>query len=249
MAKFTKSPLLGNAPHGFFGREGGVSEGEVAGLQCGFGADDNQDDVRENRRMATDAICSGGKLITPHQVHSADVITVSEPWTDDQRPTADGLVTDRPGLVLGIVTADCAPVLFLDENAGIVGATHAGWRGAHAGILENTIAAMQELGAKANEIKAAIGPCIQQSSYEVDEGFRLQFDEADSRFFERGKPGHWQFDLSGYAMARVVAAGVNQVERLALDTYALESRYFSYRRATHRGEKTYGRQISLIALA
>ena len=249
MVDIAHSQLLGSVPHGFFGREGGVSTGEVSGLQCGFGADDDLDAVRKNRRVATDSVLPSGILVTPHQVHSADVVTVEEPWPEDKRPSADALITNQSGLVLGIVTADCAPVLFHDDDVGVIAAAHAGWRGAHSGVLENTIDAMIALGAQPNKTKAAIGPCIQQASYEVDDGFRHQFDESDSRFFERGRPRHWQFDLSAYAGMRIKRAGVDKVERLPLDTYTLESRYFSYRRATHRGEKTYGRQISLIALA
>ena len=249
MVDIVRSQLLGDIPHGFFGREGGVSTGEVSGLQCGFGADDDLDAVRQNRWIATEAISPSGTLVTPHQTHSADVMTVVEPWPEDQRPTADALTTNQPGLVLGIVTADCAPVLLQDEEAGVIAAAHAGWRGARSGVLENTIDAMKALGAQPNKIKAAIGPCIQQASYEVDDGFRQQFDESDSRFFERGQPGHWQFDLSAYAKMRIERASVDNVERLPIDTYTLESRYFSYRRATHRDEKTYGRQISLIAVA
>ena len=179
--------------------------------------------MRENRRIATESILLGGKLVTPHQVHSPDVVTVIEPWDDNNRPTADALVTDRPGLVLGIVTADCAPVLMIDHGANVIGAAHAGWRGAHGGVLENTIAAMKQLGARP--------------------------EKEDSQFFVPGREGHWQFDLPAYAKMRMARAGLTQIDSLGLDTYALEARYFSYRRATHRGEKTYGRQISLIALA
>jgi YfiH family protein len=171
-----------------------------------------------------------------------------EPWDDTDRPTGDALVTDRPGVVLGIVTADCAPVLMLDAKANVIGAAHAGWRGAHSGVLENTIAAMTELGARIEDIAAVVGPCIQQQSYEVDRPFREKFEAEDSRFFAEGREGHWQFDLPAFAMMRLERAGLTQIESLGLDTYALEETYFSYRRATHRGEKTYGRQISLIAL-
>ncbi len=245
----TRSAMLSDVPHGFMGRGGGVSKGLVAGLQCGFGADDNVAAVRQNRRMAAGAILPGAPLITPHQVHSPDVITVVEPWGEDDRPVADALVTSQTGMVLGVVTADCAPVLFADTEAGVIGAAHAGWRGAHGGVLENTIDAMVLLGADRGRIAAAIGPTIAQASYEVDDGFRAQFTESDSAFFADGREGHWQFDLPAYATARLKLAGLVRVENLALDTYALEERYYSFRRATHRGEPAYGRQISLVALA
>ena len=249
MLDIARSGLLGAVPHGFLGRQGGVSAGEVSGLQCGFGAGDHTADVSANRKLASGAIRPGGILVTPHQVHSPDVLNVIDPWEDDNRPTADALVTNRSGLVLGIVTADCAPVLMVDHGRNVIGAAHAGWRGAHSGVLENTVTAMEVLGAQRENIVAAIGPCIQQASYEVDEGFRVQFKEADSRFFAEGRAGHWQFDPAAYAMMRLERAGLSQIDKLDLDTYALEDRYFSYRRATHRGEKSYGRQISLIALA
>jgi YfiH family protein len=244
-----RSTMLGQVPHGFFGRGGGVSTGLVAGLQCGFGADDDDAAVRQNRRMAADAILVGAPLVAPHQVHSPDVIAVTEPWSDDNRPAGDAVVTNRTGLVLGVVTADCAPVIFADAEAGVIGAAHAGWRGAHGGVLENTLAAMEALGADRARIAAAIGPTIAQASYEVDDGFRARFRQGDSDLFASGRAGHWQFDLPAYAMRRLRAAGLSRVENLTLDTYALEVRYYSFRRATHRGEPNYGRQISLVALA
>ncbi|TNE31362.1 MAG: peptidoglycan editing factor PgeF [Alphaproteobacteria bacterium] len=244
----TRSALLGHVPHGFFGRGGGVSTGLIAGLQCGFGAEDTDSSVRQNRRMAASAVLPGAPLVTPHQVHSPDVITVTEPWDDENRPTADAVVTERHGLVLGVVTADCAPVLFADAEAGVIGAAHAGWRGAHGGVLENTIAAMEAIGADRARIAAAIGPTIAQESYEVDEGFKAAFAEGDSGLFAPGRPGRWQFDLPAYVLRRLRTAGLVRVENLALDTYALEDRYYSFRRATHRGEPNYGRQISLVAL-
>jgi YfiH family protein len=249
LVDIASSRLLEAVPHGFFGREGGVSSGQVRGLQCGYGADDHAQDVSANRKIASEAIRPGGILVTPHQVHSPDVLTVDEPWDDDNRPTADALVTNRPGLVLGIVTADCAPILMVDQQANVIGAAHAGWRGAHGGVLENAVAEMEALGARRANMAAAIGPCIQLASYEVDQGFREQFEAEDSRFFAEGREGHWQFDLAAYCTTRLERAGLSHIESLGLDTYALEDRYFSYRRATHMGEKTYGRQISLIALA
>lgn len=245
----TRSAVLGDVPHGFMGRGGGVSTGLVAGLQCGFGADDDEGAVRQNRQIAASAVLPGAPLVTPHQVHSPDVLTVIEPWADDDRPTGDALVTAQRGLVLGVVTADCAPVLFADSEAGVIGAAHAGWRGAHSGVLENTIAAMEALGAVRPRIAAAVGPTIAQGSYEVDDSFRAAFSETDSPLFVAGRPGHWQFDLPAYAMRRLRAAGLVHVDNLALDTYALEDRYYSFRRATHRGEPNYGRQLSCVALA
>lgn len=229
-------------------RRGGVSTGPAAGLQCGFGADDDAQAVRENRRLAAEAVLPGATLVSVHQVHSPDVVVVEEPWSDDLRPRADALVTARPGILLGVVTADCTPVLFADRDGAVIGAAHAGWRGAHGGVLENTVEAMVSLGADRAGITAAVGPCIAQPSYEVDEGFRGHFGEGDARFFAPGRPGHWQFDLPGYVAKRLQSAGVEAVERLDLDTYADPERFYSYRRATHRGEANYGRLISLIGL-
>lgn len=240
--------MLGDIPHGFCGRAGGVSTGLVAGLNVGFGADDDPAAIAENRRRAADAVLPGAALVSPYQVHSPDVVTVIEPWPMDARPEADALVTDRPGLLLGIVTADCAPVLLFDAQAEVIGAAHAGWRGAHAGVVEATVRAMQQLGARPERMAAAIGPCIAQASYEVDEGFRANFGPDDERFFVPGRPGHWQFDLESYVAGRLAAAGVGQIAKLGLDTYTLEESYFSFRRATHRGEPSYGRQFSLIGL-
>ena len=244
-----RSAMLGGVPHGFFGRQGGASTGAIAGLNCGWGAGDDPQVVAANRRAAANAILPGAPLVALHQIHSADVVVVDEPWGDDARPHADGVVTARRGLVLGIVTADCAPVLFADETAGVIGAAHAGWRGAHGGVLEQTVAAMVQMGASAKNITAVIGPAIAQASYEVDDGFRAQFGAGDARFFGTGKPGHWQFDLAGYCAARLAACGVGQTDILAHDTYAESDAYFSYRRATHTGAPNYGRQLSLIALA
>lgn len=230
-------------------RSGGVSKGPAAGLQCGFGADDDPQAVRENRRLAVEAVLPGADLVSVHQIHSPDVVVVEEPWGDDQRPRADALVTRRPETLLGIVTADCAPVLLADHAAGVVGAAHAGWRGAHAGVIENTVDAMVALGAQRTQIAAAVGPCIAQASYEVDESFRAQFGDEDARFFAPGEAGRWQFDLPGYVVMRLQAAGVGMTEALGLDTYGDPARFYSYRRATHRGEATYGRLISLVGIA
>jgi YfiH family protein len=242
------APVLAGLAHGFLGRRGGVSRGVVAGLNVGLGAGDEAEAVAENRRRATEAVLPGADLLTLFQVHSADVVTVSEPWPVEERPRADAMVTDRPGLLLGILTADCAPVLLADRDAGVIGAAHAGWRGARGGVLENSVAAMERLGASAGRIAAAIGPCIAQASYEVDERFRQQFGPVDETFFAQGAPGRWQFDLGAYVAHRLRGCGLGEVEALALDTYSAPDRFFSYRRATHRGEVGYGRQISLIGL-
>ncbi|HEV2567445.1 peptidoglycan editing factor PgeF [Sphingomonas sp.] len=246
-----RSALLDGIPHGFLGRRGGVSEGVCSGLNVGTGSGDDPAAIEENRRRAVEAVLPGSKLVTVYQVHSPTCV-VAEPWPFAERPQADALVTDRPGLLLGILTADCAPVLLADVQAGIVGAAHAGWKGALSGVTEATIEAMEKLGAKRDRIVAAIGPCIARPSYEVDDGFVRRFEEADpanERFFTAGKPGHHLFDLEGYVAARLAAAGVARVDALGLDTYADADHFFSFRRATHRAEPDYGRQISLIGLA
>jgi YfiH family protein len=244
-----RAGALTGVPHGFLGRRGGVSGGVHAGLNVGIGSDDDPAHVAENRRRAADAVLPGAALVTCYQVHSAECVTVSRPR--DDRPLGDALVTDRPGLLLGILTADCAPVLFADADAGVIGAAHAGWKGALAGVTDATLAAMAALGARRERIAAAIGPCIARASYEVDDAFLRRFaadDPANERFFASGRDGHHRFDLEAYVAQRLAAAGVRRVEALGLDTYADEARFFSYRRATHRGEPGYGRQISLIAL-
>ena len=235
-------------PHGFFGRRGGVSSGPHAGLNVGIGSDDDPAAIRENRRRATDAVLPGATLVTPYQIHSAEVVTVTGPV---ERPRGDALVTDRPGLALGILTADCAPVLLADREAGVIGAAHAGWKGALAGVTDATVTAMVALGANPARIVAAIGPCIARASYEVDDAFRARFDEhgpANDRFFTDSREGRHRFNLEAYVAHRLAAAGVRRVETLGLDTYADDTRFFSYRRATHRGEPSYGRQIAIIAL-
>lgn len=249
MAEALKAAALEGVPHGFMTRRGGVSRPPVAGLNCGFGAGDDPVAVAENRRRAADAVLPGAALVGVHQIHSADVVTLAEPWGDDERPPADAIVTDRPGVLLGVLTADCAPVLLADRAAGVVGAAHAGWKGAHAGVIASTVAAMAALGAQPARIAAAVGPCIAQQSYEVDGGFRARFGERDARFFAAGRPGRWQFDLAGFVAARLADAGVRTVEMLARDTYAEPAAFYSYRRATHRGEAAYGRQLSLVGLA
>lgn len=246
-----RSKLLGGLPHGFLGRAGGVSTGVVAGLQVGLNAGDDDAAVLENRRRAVEAACPAAQLVTVKQVHSPDAVAADAPWEQDSRPEADAIVTATPGLALAIVTADCAPVLMADKVAGVIGAAHAGWRGAFDGVLENTITQMEALGADRARIHAAIGPCIALPSYEVDEGFRnrfLQQDTENRSFFKDGKPGHWQFDLAAYAANRLRKAGVADVDCLGLDTYPNEARFYSHRRSVHRGEPTYGRQFSMISL-
>ncbi len=245
-----RSALI-DAPHGFLGRRGGVSEGACAGLNVGLGSNDDREVIAENRRRALAAAAPDARLATVHQVHSPHAVFAAAPWPDDARPHADALVTNRPGLALGILTADCAPVLFAHAGAGVIGAAHAGWKGAFGGVIESTLAAMEKLGAARDGVVAAIGPAIARKSYEVDEGFNRRFVEADpdnDRFFTAGRDGHHQFDLEGYVAARLAAAGVGRVEALGLDTYSQPERFFSYRRATHEGLPDYGRQLSLIAL-
>jgi YfiH family protein len=246
-----RAAALAGVPHGFLGRRGGVSAGICAGLNVGLGSGDDREAIAENRRRAVAAVAPGARLVTVHQVHSPTALYADAPWPDDARPQADAIVTDRPGLALGILTADCTPVLFADIEAGLVGAAHAGWRGAFGGVIESVVALMEQRGAERGRIAAAIGPVIARKSYEVDDGFLRRFAKADpenERFFSPGREGHHQFDLEAYVLARVAAAGVTRAEALGLDTYADPDRFFSFRRATHRGEPDYGRQISLIAL-
>lgn len=245
-----RSPLLEGVAHGFLGRRGGVSTGVCAGLNVGTGSGDDPAAIEENRRRAVAAVLPDARLVTVYQVHSADC-AVAQPWALTDRSKADAIVTDRPGLLLGILTADCAPVLLADEKAGVVGAAHAGWKGALAGVADSTVIAMERLGARRERIAAAIGPCIARASYEVDDAFARRFEDADpenERFFAAGRPGHHRFDLEAYVAARLAAAGIGRVDALGLDTYADESRFYSFRRATHRGEPDYGRQISLIGV-
>ena len=242
-----RADALGGIAHGFLGRRGGVSLGDVSGLNVGLGAGDDNAAVAENRRRAVAAVLAGSQLVTVYQVHSATCVTVTEPWALAERPQADAMVTNRPGVLLGIVTADCAPVLFADREAGVVGAAHAGWKGALGGVCEATVASMVALGAVEHRLCAVVGPCIAQANYEVIEGFRDAFDDAE--WFAPGRAGHLQFDLEGYVAHRLKRAGIGAISRLSQDTYAQEDRFFSYRRATHRGEANYGRQFSLIGLA
>jgi polyphenol oxidase len=249
-----RAAALGAVPHGFLGRRGGVSTGVTGGLDMGLRGLDPGDPalapVHENRRRGVVAVLPGARLVGVYQVHGTDCVVAGD-WDDAGRPHADALVTDRPGVLLGILTADCAPVLLADCRAGVVGAAHAGWKGALGGVTDSTIAAMEALGANRADIAAAIGPCIAQPSYEVDAVFRDRFiagDPGNDRFFAAGRADHFQFDLELYVAARLERAGIGAVERLALDTYADDTWFFSFRRATHRAEPDYGRQMSLIGL-
>lgn len=238
------------ARHGFLGRTGGVSAGPAASLNMGLGAPDDAANVQENRRRGVLAACGAQlPLVTVYQVHSARAVVAGD-WDDAGRPQADALVTDRPDVALGILTADCAPVLLEDRAAGVVAAAHAGWRGAFGGILSATVDAMTRLGAQRARIAAAVGPCIGRRAYEVDLEFRARFvaaDPATDRFFAAGRPGHVLFDLEGYCLARLAEAGVGQVVGLGVDTLGDPARFFSYRRSTLAGAPGYGRQISIIA--
>ncbi len=241
------------SPHGFLGRTGGVSDGVLHSLNMGFGSSDRAENVRENRRRGLLAALPGGAdvhLATVYQVHSARVVEAAE-WNQDARPEADALVSNRPGLALGILTADCAPVLLEDAEAGVIAAAHAGWRGALAGVIAATVDAMERLGAARGRITAAVGPCIGRRSYEVDDSFRARFEAADpdyGAYFTDARPGHALFDLEGYCLGRLAVAGLGRAEALGVDTKADSQRFFSYRRSSLAGEADYGRQLSLIAL-
>lgn len=249
MAEFDieHAQALGGIPHGFFGHSGRA-------YQFGFGGPGQSDMVGAARTAAANAIVAGGSLAAPHQVHSPDVIVVAQAWEDrpNGRPAADALVTAERGIVLGIVTADCGPVLLADAKAEVVGAVHAGWRGAHAGVLENTIAAMEALGAARQDIAAAIGPTIAQASYEVDAPFRENFTSADERHFapapSRAGRARWHFDLPSYITDKLRLCGIRKIDSMNRDTFSYPERYYSYRRAVQAEKPNYGRQISMIAV-
>jgi YfiH family protein len=239
--------------HAFFTREGGVSTGIYRGLNTGTGSQDSRDLVLENRaRAARHLGACPDRLASPHQVHGTEAVVVREAWLPGKGPKADAVVTDTPGIAIGVGAADCGPVLFADANTRIVGAAHAGWRGAFTGVLESTINAMEKLGASRKNVVAMLGPTISSSVYEVGPEFVARFIEADAandRFFKPGtRAGHAMFDLPAYIVARLQAAGVAHAGWVGSCTYSDEQRFFSYRRATHRGEPNYGRQISLIGL-
>lgn len=244
---------LAGIRHGFFTRAGGVSGGLYGGLNCGLGSSDTADDVLENRRRVSAHL--GGRfdgVVTLYQVHGATALSITAPMARDALPKADAVVTATPGLVVGVLTADCAPVLFADPEAKIVAAAHAGWRGAVAGILEATVAEMERLGAVRSRIAAALGPCINQASYEVGDDFVAQVlaqDPAADGFFAQEAKAKPHFNLRGYVIGRLSIAGLMSVADEGHCTYENESRFFSYRRSTHRKEPDYGRQISAIVVA
>ena len=255
-AECLRAPALAlpGVAHGFFTRRGGVSGGVYASLNGGVGSRDESEAVRENRaRMATAVGVAPDRLAVPYQVHSPDVIALTEPFAADARPRCDGLVTATPGLALGVTGADCGMILFADPAARVIGAAHAGWRGALAGVVEATVAAMTRLGATPKAIRAALGPCIAQTSYEVGPEFVAAFAAADADaggfFAPSVNPERAMFDLHGYIGERAARAGVGLFEDLSLDTYADDERFFSFRRATHRKEPDYGRLVAAIVLA
>ena len=249
----TLSALAG-IRHAFFTRDGGVSDGIYASLNGGPGSEDAPANVTENRaRMAATLGVRPDCFLTAYQIHSPDVVTVERPWSTQERPRADAIVTRTPGLAIGVTTADCGPVLLADQQAGVIGAAHAGWRGAATGVLEATIAAMERCGADRARMVAALGPMIRQPNYEVGPEFVARFtaeDATNGRFFQPSpRPEHALFDLPGYIAARLARAGVARVDDVGHCTYADPTRFFSYRRSTHRQERDYGRHINAIALA
>ena len=243
----------GRMRHGFFTRNGGVSGGIYATLNCGYGSDDASEAVTENRAHVTRALDqAGAALCTVYQIHSAEAVTLTAPWQHGDAPKADAMATALPGVVIGVLAADCAPILLADEKAGVIGAAHAGWRGALNGIVEACVEAMVGLGAARPTIKAVVGPCIAQASYEVGPEFPAPFREADAAnatFFEPApRAGHHLFDLPGYVEARLTALGLGAVSVTGQDTCADSARFFSYRRSCHEGAPDYGRNISAIVL-
>ncbi len=238
--------------HGFFTRKGGASSGIFAGLNCGLGSSDQAECVAINRARAAQALGARPEsLVTLHQVHSTEVVALGATPPEGARPMADALVTDRPGLVLGVLTADCQPVLMADPEAGVIGAAHAGWRGALDGILEATVAAMERLGARAGRIRAVIGPTISQRAYEVGPEFLGRFladDPDNARFFAQGTGDRFLFDLPGYGLMRLRAAGVAEAVWTRHCTYSDPLRFYSYRRSLHESEADYGRLLAAIRL-
>ncbi|MBI1245184.1 MAG: peptidoglycan editing factor PgeF [Alphaproteobacteria bacterium] len=255
MALVTLGPLndIDGMRHAFFTRQGGVSTGLYSSLNCGLGSGDDATAVRTNRARAMEALeLPAGSLTTVYQVHGREVVTLDAPLADGERPKADALVTATPGVALGILTADCVPVVFCDPSAKVIGAAHAGWKGAIGGVLEATLDAMGRLGAAAGRTRAGIGPCIAQRSYEVGPEFPAPFlaeNEDNGRFFAPARtPGKWMFDLRGYVADRLTRAGVGEVSALPNDTCGEADRFFSYRRSCLRGEADYGRGLSAIVL-
>ena len=246
-----RAAALADVKHGFFGRRGGVSSGIYASLNAGAGSGDDPVAARENRRRIAAAFGAElDRLVGVHQVHSPTAVTIDAPWPGE-RPHADALITTTPGLVLSVLSADCAPVLLADTEAGVIAAAHAGWKGALAGVLESAIALMQAHGADPRRIAAAIGPCIHQASYEVGPEFEARFTETNpryDRFFAPGRNGKRQFDLPGFCVERLQQAGVGQIEVLPLDTCALPDALFSHRRSVHENAGDYGRNCAAIML-
>ncbi|MBT8154919.1 peptidoglycan editing factor PgeF [Epibacterium ulvae] len=246
------SDLLSPVTHGFFTRKGGASSGIFDGLNCGLGSSDQREAVTLNRARVAEAMgASEDALIGIHQVHSPTVTTIVEPQSGEDRPRADGMVTNVPGLVLGILTADCQPVLFSEPDAGVVGAAHAGWRGTLDGVLEATIDAMVDIGARRDKIRAVIGPSISQAAYEVGPEFFDSFmsqSPGNSHFFQAGKGDRYMFDLPGLGLSKLNAAGIASAAWTGHCTYQDAARFYSYRRTTHASEVDYGRLISCIRL-
>ena len=244
---------LSGVRHGFFTRQGGVSTGVYASLNCGPGSRDDAANVSENRARVAEILgAEPSRLVTVFQKHSALAVTATKPWTDGKVPEADAIVTATPGLAIGVLTADCAPVLLCDDDARVIGAAHAGWRGALSGIIESTVEAMAKLSAKPDRIMAAIGPAISQEAYEVGADFMQQFVSEDPKsatfFITNDGTGEPHFDLPAYVAERLARAGIGVIDDLGLCTYCEETRLFSYRRSQHHGEEDYGRQISAILL-
>jgi YfiH family protein len=240
--------------HGFFTRAGGVSDGVYESLNGGVGSDDAPSKVAENRaRMAAALSVAPDRLVTAYQIHSPIVVVAETAWPHSERPRADAIVTRTPNLAIGISTADCGPVLLADPRARVIGAAHAGWRGALTGVIEATVAAMAQLGAERGRIVAAAGPMIRQPNYEVGTDLIERFvadDPGNARFFApAARAGHAMFDLAGFVVARLRQAGVTQVEDLGHCTYADPAQFYSYRRATHRAEPDYGRHVNAIAIS
>lgn len=243
----------GQIAHGFFGRQGGVSEGIYASLNCGLGSKDGRDRISANRRLVAERLSvMPERLLTAHQHHSADAVVVTRPWTFETMPKADALVTATPGIALGALAADCAPVLFADRGAGIVAAAHAGWKGALGGVLEAAVATMEQLGARRARIAAVLGPCIGPEAYEVGPEFEANFiaQSSDNAIFFRRRAARARpfFDLPAFVLTRLGAMGLGAVENRTRCTYTFPEEFFSYRRTTHQGEPDYGRQISAIVL-
>lgn len=252
---FTTHTALGEPGilHGFFGRQGGVSSGIYSALNCGVGSDDNREDVLHNRRLLTRTLVNGdAPLITPYQIHSSRCVAVTGPWPADRPEKCDAVATATPGIVLAVGSADCGPVLFADGESRVIGAAHAGWKGALGGVLESTVAQMEQLGARRNRIKAVLGPAISRASYEVGTEFRdafLRHDPANAAYFTEGaRERHFQFDLPSYIVSRLRACGLAKADWTGQCTYLEETAFFSYRRTTHRKEPDYGRQLAAISI-